>query len=137
MRIKDLKTVKNSAIPRKRVASIHRSPKIRLMRFAIFVALIVMVGFIGKMVVEKLFFSNPLLGTWRVQTTLGIREIVFERSSMTSFGTKSPVTYDVQDGYVIVMDPSLQLGNKYIIIDKNTISTQLGSAKSIYKRVSK
>jgi len=34
-----------------------------------------------------------------------------------------------------VMDPSLQLGNKYTIIDNNTISTQLGSAKTVFKRV--
>ncbi len=132
-----MKEVKSSAIPRKRVASTKRSPQKRLMRFALFIVCVVVIGFVGKLIVENLFFSNPLLGTWRVQTTLGIREIVFERSSMTSFGTKSPVTYDVQDGYVVVMDPSLQLGNKYIIIDKNTISTQLGSAKSVYKRVSK
>ena len=132
-----MKEVKSSAIPRKRVALIKRSPQKRLMRFALFIVCVVVIGFVGKLIVENLFFSNPLLGTWRVQTTLGIREIVFERSSMTSFGTKSPVTYDVQDGYVVVMDPSLQLGNKYIIIDKNTISTQLGSAKSVYKRVSK
>jgi len=45
------------------------------------------------------------------------------------------VSYDIKENYVVVMDPSLQLGNKYIIIDKNTISSQLGNAKSIYKRV--
>lgn len=130
-----MKAVKSSAIPRKRVAPTKRSPQKRLMRFALFIVCVVVIGFVGKLMVEKLFLSNPLLGTWRVQTTLGIREIVFERSSMTSFGTKNPVTYDVQDGYVVVMDPSLQLGSKYIIVDKNTISTQLGSAKSVYKRV--
>lgn len=131
----DLKTVKSSAIPRKRIASAGRSPKKRLMRFALFIVCVVVIGFVGKIVIEKLFFANPLLGTWRVGTVMGIREIVFERSSMTSFGTKTPVTYDIQDGYVVVMDPSLQLGSKYTIIDKNTISTQLGSAKSTYKRV--
>lgn len=134
-RMDDLKTIKNGAIPRKRVVSIKRSPQKRLLRFALFILLVVVVGFVGKIVIEKIFFANPLLGTWRVSTALGIREIVFERGSMTSFGTKSPVTYDIQEGYVVVMDPSLQLGSKYIIVDKNTISTQLGSAKSVYKRV--
>ena len=134
-RMDDLKTVKSSAIPRRRIASTGRSPKKRWVRLLVLIVVIVVVGFDGKIVIEKLFFANPLLGTWRVGTVMGIREIVFERSSMTSFGTKSPVTYDIQDGYVVVMDPSLQLGSKYIIVDKNTISTQLGSAKSTYKRV--
>ena len=89
IRMDDLKTVKSSLVPRKRVASTKRSPQKRLMRFALFIVGVVVVGFVGKMVIEKLFFANPLLGTWRVQTVMGIREIVFERSSMTSFGTKS------------------------------------------------
>ena len=130
-----LNTVKRSAIPRKRIASNQRSPKKRWMRLLLVIVAIVVIGFMGKIGIEKFFFNNPLLGTWRVSTVMGIREIVFERGSMTSFGTKSPVTYDIQEGYVVVMDPSLQLGSKYIFIDKNTISTQLGSAKSVYKRV--
>jgi len=105
------------------------------MRLALFIVMVIVLGWIGKFVVEKVFFSNPLLGTWRTQTTMGIREIVFERSSMTSFGTKNPVTYDVHEKDVVVMDPTLQLGNKYTIIDNNTISTQLGSAKTVFKRV--
>ena len=131
----DLKIVKRSTIPRKRIASNQRSPKKRWMRLLLVIVAIVVIGFMGKISIEKFFFNNPLLGTWRVSTVMGIREIVFERGSMTSFGTKSPVTYDVQAGYVVVMDPSLQLGSKYTIVDKDTISAQLGSAKSIYKRV--
>lgn len=130
-----MKATKSNALPKKRVVITKRRPKQRLMRLAIFVSFLIVIGFLVKIGVEKLFFSNPLLGTWRTQTTMGIREIVFERSSMTSFGTKSPVSYDIKDNYVVVMDPTLQLGNKYTIIDKNTISTQLGNAKSIYKRV--
>jgi len=133
--MKNLKAVKSNAIPRKRAILTKRSPKQRLMRLALFISVLIVVGFLGKIGVEKLFYSNPILGTWRTQTTMGIREIVFERSSMTSFGTKNPVSYDIKENYVVVMDPSLQLGNKYIIIDKNTISSQLGNAKSIYKRV--
>jgi hypothetical protein len=130
-----LKTVKSTTTPRKRTIPTQRSPQKRLMRLALFIVAVIVLGWIGKFVVEKVFFSNPLLGTWRTQTTMGIREIVFERTSMTSFGTKNPVTYDVHENDVVVMDPSLQLGNKYTIIDKNTISTQLGNAKTVFKRV--
>ena len=130
-----MKATRSSARPKKRILLTPRTPKQRLIRFVVFIVVLITIIFLGKIGVEKLFFSNPILGTWRTQTTMGIREIVFERSSMTSFGTKNPVTYDVQDNYVVVMDPTLQLGNKYTIIDKNTISTQLGNAKSVYKRV--
>jgi len=130
-----LKATRSSARPKKRILLTPRTPKQRFIRFVVFIVVLITIVFLGKIGVEKLFFSNPILGTWRTQTTMGIREIVFERSSMTSFGTKNPVTYDVQDNYVVVMDPTLQLGNKYTIIDKNTISTQLGNAKSVYKRV--
>ena len=130
-----MKATRSSTRPKKRILLTPRTPKQRLIRFVVFMVVLITIIFLGKIGVEKLFFSNPILGTWRTQTTMGIREIVFERSSMTSFGTKNPVTYDVQDNYVVVMDPTLQLGNKYTIIDKNTISTQLGNAKSVYKRV--
>lgn len=130
-----MKATRSSTRPKKRILLTPRTPKQRLIRFVVFIVVLITIIFLGKIGVEKLFFSNPILGTWRTQTTMGIREIVFERSSMTSFGTKNPVTYDVQDNYVVVMDPTLQLGNKYTIIDKNTISTQLGNAKSVYKRV--
>ncbi len=130
-----MKATRSSTRPKKRILLTPRTPKQRLIRFVVFMVVLITIVFLGKIGVEKLFFSNPILGTWRTQTTMGIREIVFERSSMTSFGTKNPVTYDVQDNYVVVMDPTLQLGNKYTIIDKNTISTQLGNAKSVYKRV--
>lgn len=130
-----MKATRSSTRPKKRILLTPRTPKQRFIRFVVFMVVLISIVFLGKIGVEKLFFSNPILGTWRTQTTMGIREIVFERSSMTSFGTKNPVTYDVQDNYVVVMDPTLQLGNKYTIIDKNTISTQLGNAKSVYKRV--
>ncbi len=130
-----MKATRSSTRPKKRILLTPRTPKQRFIRFVVFIVVLITIVFLGKISVEKLFFSNPILGTWRTQTTMGIREIVFERSSMTSFGTKNPVTYDVQDNYVVVMDPTLQLGNKYTIIDKNTISTQLGNAKSVYKRV--
>ena len=133
--MRDLKAVKSSATPKKRLVLTPRTPKQRLIRFVVFIVVLVTVLFLGKMVVEKLFFSNPLVGKWRTQTAMGIREIEFQRGSMISFGTKTPVTYDIKENYVVVMDPSLQLGSKYTIIDNNTISTQLGNAKSVYKRV--
>ena len=130
-----MKATRSSARPKKRILLTPRTPKQRLIRFVVFIVVLVTVLFLGKMVVEKLFFSNPLVGKWRTQTAMGIREIEFRRGSMISFGTKTPVTYDIKENYVVVMDPSLQLGSKYTIIDNNTISTQLGNAKSVYKRV--
>ena len=63
--MKDLKAVKSSAIPKKRIVLTPRTPKQRFMRFLVFIAVLVTIVFLGKMVIEKLFFSNPLLGKWR------------------------------------------------------------------------
>ncbi len=86
-------------------------------------------------ILNQTLFYNPLLGTWRGQTAMGIREVIFERDSMTSFGTKTPVKYDIKEKEIIVMDTSLQLGNAYILIDENTISSKMGNVKTTFKRV--
>lgn len=99
-------------------------------------AIALSMGIMGKYFVDKyILYSNPLIGTWRAQTALGLREIVFERESMTSFGTKTSVHYDVKGDEVVVMDTSLQLGNTYKVIDKETISSKMGTITTTYKRV--
>ncbi len=110
-----------------------KKPWIALVFLAI--GVIISLGVMGKYFVEKYFFYNPLLGTWRAQTALGMREIVFERESMTSFGSKTPVHYDVKNNEVVVMDTSLQLGNTYKIVDKDTISSKMGNVTTTFKRV--
>ncbi len=62
-------------------------------------------------------------------------EIEFDRQSMSSFGTKNPVSYDVEENKVIVFDDTIKVGNTYKIIDQNTISTESGGYKTVYKRV--
>lgn len=93
------------------------------------------VGFGIKYAIDHTINFNPLLGKWRTQTALGIMEIEFDRSSMSSFGTKNPVTYDVLEDKVIVMDDTIKVGNTYKIVDENTISTEAGNFKTVYKRV--
>lgn len=88
-----------------------------------------------KYIIEPLISPNPLLGKWRTQTALGIMEIEFERKSMSSFGTQNPVTYDIEETKVIVFDEMIKVGNTYKIIDQNTISTEAGGYKTVYKRV--
>jgi len=96
---------------------------------------IVFVVFGIKYAIDHTINYNPLLGKWRAQTVLGIMEIEFDRSSMSSFGTKNPVTYDVSESKVIVIDDTIKIGNTYKIVDENTISTESGGFKTIYKRV--
>lgn len=132
---RDLRTVKSSTATRKRITPTRKSPKKSWMRLVFVTLFVVIIGLVGKYILEQTLFYNPLLGTWRAQTAMGIREIVFERDSMTSFGTKSPVTYDIKEKSIVVMDSSLQVGNLYTIIDKDTISSQMGNYKTMYKRV--
>lgn len=93
------------------------------------------VAFGIKYAIDHTIHYNPLLGKWRAQTVLGIMEVEFDRSSMSTFGTKNPVTYDVLENSVIVIDDTIKIGNTYKIVDENTISTESGGFKTMYKRV--
>ncbi|AOO64942.1 hypothetical protein [Sulfurospirillum halorespirans] len=93
------------------------------------------IGFGIKYVIDHTINYNPLLGKWRAQTVLGIMEIEFDRSSISSFGTKNPVTYDILEDKVIVIDDTIKVGNTYKIVDENTISTEAGGFKTVYKKV--
>lgn len=132
---RDLRTVKSPTATRKRTTTARRSPKRQWFKPVFMVFIFAIVVLVGKYTLEQTLLYNPLLGIWRAQTAMGIREIVFEKESMTSFGTKTSVTYDIKEKSVIVMDSSLQVGNLYTIIDKDTISSQMGNYKTMYKRV--
>jgi len=132
-----LKTVRRTSAsrPRKRTAQkqvVKTSLVFKLFMGAI-IALLMVIAL--KYIIEPLISPNPLLGKWRTQTALGIMEIEFDRQSMSSFGTKNPVSYDVEENKVIVFDDTIKVGNTYKIIDQNTISTESGGYKTVYKRV--
>lgn len=131
------KTVRRTSVsrPRKRTAQkqvVKTSLVFKLFMGAI-IALLMVIAL--KYIIEPLISPNPLLGKWRTQTALGIMEIEFDRQSMSSFGTKNPVSYDVEENKVIVFDDTIKVGNTYKIIDQNTISTESGGYKTVYKRV--
>lgn len=89
----------------------------------------------GKYLYDHTINYNPLLGKWRTQTVMGIMEISFERDSVSSFGMKKAVSYDVKENEVIVMDEEIKMGERYRIIDDNTIIVQSGTSKMTFKRV--
>ena len=134
--LKPKTTVKKiSSSTRKR--GVPKSPKrpSLLLNFLASCLVIVFVGFGIKYAIDHTINYNPLLGKWRAQTVLGIMEIEFDRNSMSSFGTKNPVTYDISKTKVIVMDDTIKMGNTYTIVDENTISTESGGFKTVYKKV--
>jgi len=141
-RAKATQSLKSNTPAKKTVSKTKRSssqksakkPSLLLNLLASFVV-IVLVGFGIKYTMDHTINYNPLLGKWRAQTVLGIMEIEFDRSSMSSFGTKNPVTYDVLENKVIVIDDTIKIGNTYKIVDENTISTEAGGFKTVYKRV--
>jgi hypothetical protein len=104
--------------------------------FKLFTGLIIVL-FIGVGV--KFYWDeshkNPLIGKWRAQTSLGILEVQFDQNSMLFFGTKTPVSYDIGEKKVIVFDDEIKVGNTYKLIDRDTISTEAGGYKTVYKRV--
>ncbi len=80
-------------------------------------------------------YRNPLIGTWRAQTSLGILEVTFEPHSRLFFGTKTAVSYEIGEKQVIVFDKEINIGQTYTIIDHNKIMTQTGGYKTLYQRV--
>lgn len=119
---------------RKKSSSFHSFYK-HLFRVVLSIAVVVSVAFGIKYLVDEILYPNPLLGKWRTHTIMGVMEIEFERGSMSSFGTQTAVTYDVDEKRVIVIDDSIKVGVTYTIVDKNTISKEVGKSKVIYKRV--
>lgn len=76
-----MKATRSSARPKKRILLTPRTPKQRFIRFVVFIVVLITIVFLGKIGVEKLFFSNPLLGKWRTQTAMGIREMVISQQT--------------------------------------------------------
>ena len=131
------KTTARKTVPKTRRPSSPRRAKRSSLLLNLLASCVVLffVAFGIKYAIDHTINYNPLLGKWRAQTVLGIMEIEFDRSSMSSFGTKNPVTYDVSESKVIVIDDTIKMGNTYKIVDENTISTETGGFKTVYKRV--
>lgn len=142
LNLKKEKSAKSKSAVKKRAPKAQstlskKSPKRPSLLLNLFASCVVLlfVGFGIKYMIDHTINFNPLLGKWRAQTVLGIMEIEFDRSSMSSFGTKNPVTYDISENKVIVIDDTIKIGNTYKIIDENTISSEAGGFKTVYKRV--
>lgn len=131
------KTTTKKVTPKARKMSAKKAPKRPSLLLNLLASCVVLffVGFGIKYVIDHTINDNPLLGKWRAQTVLGIMEIEFDRSSISSFGTKNPVTYDILEDKVIVIDDTIKVGNTYKIVDENTISTEAGGFKTVYKKV--
>lgn len=89
----------------------------------------------GKYLYDNTINYNPLIGTWRTKTMMGIMEVSFTKESVSSFGSTRNVSYDIHEREVIVMDEAIKIGESYQIIDKDTIITQSGATKLTFKRV--
>lgn len=140
MRTKPLnqKTTIKKTAPRVRRISTKKSSKRRpslLLNLLASCIVLIFIAFGIKYTIDHTINFNPLIGKWRAQTVLGIMEIEFDRSSMSSFGTQNAVTYDVLEDKVIVMDATIKVGSTYKVVDENTISTEAGGFKTVYKRV--
>lgn len=140
-RAKSLRSSSSKTTTQKRNATLSKGRSKRQSRPSLLLnllassVLLFFVGFGIKYAMDHTIYYNPLIGTWRAQTVLGIMEIAFDRNSMSSFGSKNPVTYDVLEGKVIVMDDTIKVGSTYKIVDENTIVSEAGGFKTTYKRV--
>lgn len=134
-KVKPTTTSKVAPKGRKRISSKRSSVRLFFIKLVAGLMGFLLLFFGGKYLYDQTINYNPLLGKWRAQTIMGIMEISFERKSMFQFGSQKAVTYDVQEKEVIVMDDDIKIGERYRIIDENTITAQSGSSKTTFKRV--
>lgn len=134
-KVKPTTTSKVAPKGRKRISSKRSSVRLFFIKLVAGLMGFLLLFFGGKYLYDQTINYNPLLGKWRAQTIMGIMEISFERKSMFQFGSQKSVTYDVQEKEVIVMDDDIKIGERYRIIDENTITAQSGSSKTTFKRV--
>jgi len=94
--------------------------------------------------------SNPLIGTWRMVPEKGNalsqglgflmqnQTVEFREDSMIAAGEASKVTYEVQDGRVIVYPQGAGdgRGTVYLILDENRIANELPlGQRVVFERV--
>lgn len=79
--------------------------------------------------------NNPILGTWRTDTGMGVIEMEFNRNSVSAFGATGNVKYEINGNKVLVIDEGLKIGTTYIMRDKNTMYTEVFGIRSVYKKV--
>ncbi len=132
---KPKKTTKLKPKVRKRISSKRPSMRSLFIKFTLGLITFLLLFLGGRYLYDHTINYNPLLGKWRAQTTMGIMEISFERGSVSSFGLQRAVSYDVKEHEVIVMDESIKIGERYRIIDDDTITVESGSSKMTLKRV--
>lgn len=96
------------------------------------IALIIAVMIFNK---NETMENNPLIGTWRSKTILGIVEIEFKKNTVSAFGFTGKVNYEIEKNQITVFDIESRIGTIYKIHDKNTIYTDIIGIKTVYKRV--
>lgn len=122
-------------LPKQTIAPKHNESSSLLFKLFTGGAILLFIAIGVKYAIDQTINHNPLIGKWRTQTVLGIMEVEFEKNSMSVFGTKTPVSYDIQGQNIIVFDDDIKIGNTYKVIDKDTVSTEAGTHKVVYKRV--
>ena len=124
------RTTKTPPSKKKKTAA---NTALKWFQIALLCVIVIAFIFIGKYGYD--LTKNPLIGVWRAETALGILEVEFDAHSMKMFGAKTPVSYEVEEKRVIVLDTDIKVGQAYQIIDNNTMSTEAGKNKTVYKRV--
>ena len=129
------RVTKSAPKARRRSALKHSKIQPFLIKLGLGLVACILVFFGVRYLYDHTINYNPLLGKWQTQTIMGIMEVSFEKESTSSFGIEKAVSYDVKENEVIVMDENIKMGERYRIIDKDTITMQSGASKLTFKRV--
>lgn len=84
---------------------------------------------------------NPLIGKWQPQKKSNIfvptGDIEFKKDQFSANGGSVPVKYDIEDGYVEVVDINTKIRIPFYIKDDKIIECTILGVKTSYKRVEK
>jgi len=84
---------------------------------------------------------NPLIGIWRPQKESNIfvptGDIEFRKDQFLANGGSVPVKYDIEDGYVEVVDVTTKIRIPFYIKDEKMIECTILGVKTSYKKVKK
>lgn len=84
---------------------------------------------------------NPILGKWRPQKQSNVfvptGDIEFRKNEFHANNINTPIKYDIENGYVEVIDANTKMRVPFYLKDDKTIECTILGVKTLYKKVEK
>jgi hypothetical protein len=108
-------------------------------KIIIALALALIIGVIVSFALRET--PNPLLGKWRPQKQSNVfvptGDIEFRKEAFHANNVNTPIKYDIETGYVTVIDMNTKMRIPFYFKDDKTIECTILGVKTLYKKVEK